>query len=272
MMFGKQNALIDFGKKILALVRGLDLAREGRAAGQENVHRDAAGPQIEQLDLILGRDEGSDAAVTRVDGSNDLGGDVETSAAGRVLDVGAGRFADDFGEAEISKADVVPVVDQDVLELDVAVDDVDVVEVGDGREELLHHLSALDFVEFAAATDGELEQVSLHELHRHVDAVLGGDGFVQSEDVGVTSAAKDFLLMGHHGADLLVVQLVESHDLDGAHLAFSDFGHCGDHSGEGALALLVLFIDFVVVVDVVSRDGRSDWDLGNVRHYSVCVI
>lgn len=271
MVIGKENALIDLGKQIATFVGSLHLPREGRPSAQEDVHDDATAPQIQQLDLLLRGDEGRDAAVAGIDGGDDLRRDVESSATRRVLDVGARGLADDLGQAVVSETDVVPVVDEDVLELDVAVHDVDVVEIRDGGEELLHDLRALHLVELAAAPDGEFEEVALHEFHDHVDLRRRGDALVELQNVGVARAAENFLLVGEHRHDLSVVEVCHGHDFDGAFFVLAALLDAGDDAGEGAGADLIVVVDVVEFADVASGNGGSGWDFGDGRRNLIVV-
>ena len=112
-----QNPLVG-GLDVLGLVRGL--ADEGGEAD------DAHGPDI---DL-----EGMTALLLVA--VNDLGSDVVGSAAdGLALLVGAGQTG---GQTKVSDLDVEVLVQEEIAQLEVAMDDVDAVHVSDGVQELLY--------------------------------------------------------------------------------------------------------------------------------------
>ena len=99
-------------------------------------------------------------------------------------------------EAHVGNLDVDVLVEEDVLELEVAVDDALAVEVGDAEDELAEDAARFGEGEAARAggrgalLDEVVEQLAARaQLGDEVDGRLGRDELVEREDVGMSEAA-----------------------------------------------------------------------------------
>mmetsp|Transcript_24372 Transcript_24372/g.70101 ORF Transcript_24372/g.70101 Transcript_24372/m.70101 type:complete len:311 (-) Transcript_24372:1790-2722(-) len=209
-----QNALVG-GLDVLGLVRGL--ADEGGEAD------DAHGPYV---DL-----EGMPALLlVAVD---DLRGDVVGGAAdGLALLVGAGQAG---GETKVSDLDVEVLVEEEVAELEVAVDDVDVVHVADGVEELLHVVLDLRLRESLPSLDHFVHGLVVAQLEKDVAVDLVLEEVLVLADIVVFEAAVDLDL----GLELLsgpgLDEVGLGDDLDGVVPVGVEAG-APVHLGKAALA------------------------------------
>lgn len=89
-------------------------------------------------------------------------------------------------EPEVGNLDVDAFVEQDVLEFEIAVDDAVLVQVRDAEHELTKDATRLAERQ-AALLDEVVEQFASGAQFRHeIDGRLGGDDFVQGEDVGMS--------------------------------------------------------------------------------------
>ena len=203
-----EECLLDLGED----ARGGGL-RERGAAAEHDVEDDAEGPQVDSAAVSLGLGVGED-----------LGGDVEGGATEGLHE---GGVVEGAGEAKVGELDDAGVVEgeEDVLGLEVAVDDAEVVvEVVDGVEQLLEvELGALLGEELVVAD--LVEQLLAGELQHHVDVVVGVDDLDDLDDVGVLQLAQrlqdlDLVLQrvaprgrGGRLLHLLLVQLADGEDV-----------------------------------------------------------
>ena len=146
-----------------------------------------------------------------------LGGPVpEGDDAGGVGDVVGAEVA---GEAEVAELELAGVGEEEVGELDVAVDDPAVVEEGDGLEELPHEALDLAEGEGAAERVDEAGEVVLAELEGEEDGVRGRarEHPPERHDVGVPAPLQDpDLADGRHGDAVSLP--VHAHALERHHL------------------------------------------------------
>lgn len=209
-----QNPLVG-GLDVLGLVRGL--ADEGGEAD------DAHGPDIDLEGM-------STLLLVAV---NDLGSDVVGSAAdGLALLVGAGQAG---GQTKVSDLDVEVLVEEEVAELEVAMDDVDAVHVSDGVKELLHVVLDLRLRESLPSLDHFVHGLVLAQLEEDVAVDLVLEEVLVLADVVVLEAAVDLDL----GLQLLPCPGLDEvglgNDLDGVVPVGVEAG-APVHLGESTLA------------------------------------
>ncbi|PLN78809.1 hypothetical protein BDW42DRAFT_174170 [Aspergillus taichungensis] len=171
---------------------------EGQTADQQHVEDDTATPDV---DLGPGVELAGD----------DLGGGVVGAAAAGLEEVAVGH---DVAEAEIGDLDVFLAVDEEVLGLEVAVDDLVAMAVLHGADDLLEELAGLGVVA-AAPLDEVVEQLALGVLEDHDDVGLGGDDGVEFDDVGMAQQLQVLDLAfdaAHHVAGK---ELAPGDDLEG---------------------------------------------------------
>ena len=168
----------DGGRRGDSLVDGLDvLGLEGRAADDESVEDDADGPRVD-LEAV---------AIRLVE--QHLGRDVVGRAADRLLAL-AGDL-DERGEPEVADLDVHVLVEEDVAELEVAVDDLVRVHVLARADELHHEEARLGLGEAAPAAEHVHEGAIVAELEGHVDVVFVLETVLEADDVGVLERLVD---------------------------------------------------------------------------------
>lgn len=155
------------------------------AVVEEGEEDDAAGPDVDGGAVVCALD-----AV--VGGENHLRGvSVARADGGEVRDGGVRVVVD--GEPKVTELDDgvgLCGVDEDVFHLEVAVDDVVGVDVGQGREELLE--DGADGVGGLRGSAGEVEQGAARDkLHDDVHGGGGLEGGVGTDDVAVVGQGGD---------------------------------------------------------------------------------
>jgi hypothetical protein len=172
------------------LVDGLDVfGLEGRTADDEGVQNDADGP-------------GVDFEAVAVDGvEEDLWGDIIRSAAYCLFALPGAL--DECCEAKIADLDVHVCVEEEVAELEIAVDDLVGVHIVAGADELNHEEAGFGLGEAAAAAEHVHEGSTGTEFEGHVDVLVIFEAFLESNNVGVFEGAVDLNfcveLMGDEG-------------------------------------------------------------------------
>ncbi|KAJ1074236.1 hypothetical protein K5549_021346, partial [Capra hircus] len=159
-----------------------------------------------------------------------------------------------LGEAEVGQLDVEVLVEEEVLALEVAVDDVQVVAVLDGRGQLVELLARVVFLQGPPGLD-ELEEVTLHaELHDDVDLAVG-----RLEDlVGLDDGA-----MVEHGQDLDLPGQELLQEVGGGSLAVDDFDR---HVELEALGVGGLDLGVGALSQIDPHDVASSLEDGSVIH------
>lgn len=88
-------------------------------------------------------------------------------------------------KAKIAQFDATALVEENVLEFEIAMDDAFVVEVGDGQAELAEHNFGLVLRQSALLHEVVKELSARAELGDNPDGRLGGDDFVHLGDIGM---------------------------------------------------------------------------------------
>ena len=167
------------------------------------------------------------------------GGTVDVAALGRVEE--GGRF-DALGDAEVGDLDLAFDVDEDVGALDVPVDDIAAVEIGEPIQDLADEVADEGFLEVAVVVEHGGDAAAGDVLEEDVEVLVVGVGAEVLDDVWVLQVAQQFdlALQGlHHGffafVDLGVGFAGHFYLLDGHE--FASDGVQGEEDGaEGALA------------------------------------
>ena len=117
-------------------------------------------------------------------------------------------------QAKVNHLDVVPFVQQDVLELDIPVDDLGVVAVVHPAQDLLEQEARLPLPEPALALDVIKQGTIVRVLHHDKDLALSLYGFEHVDDVAVVQALQNSDLPVHPLPVLRAVQPELVNDLD----------------------------------------------------------
>ena len=181
-----------------------------------------------ELDRVVGRKrrlarealEGEDADGPPVDAEtvpldeDHLGREVLGRAAERPRAVG-----EHLGEAKVDELEVAVGVEQQILRLEVAVDDVERVQVRDDRRHLRDVEDDLRLVERRLPPEHRVELAALHQLEQHVQLALVVVRRVQPHHERVVARGEDLLL----GDDVRLLlghdDLVLAHHLERVRLA-----------------------------------------------------
>eukprot|EP00755_Sulcionema_specki_P022487 Sspe_Gene.76644::Locus_47889_Transcript_1_1_Confidence_1.000_Length_1593::g.76644::m.76644 len=245
---GEEHPAVDLLQQLLALLLGTDLPGEGGRAGQHNVKHHADRPHVNKLHIVTGGQQRSHPM--HLDAADDLRRDIKRGTAWGGVDH---VVRQDLGQPEIGEADVVDVVDEDVLGLDVAVHNGVVVKVGNCGEQHLAHFRRVLLTQLAVGAD-PLVQVRVHLLQHHVDVLFGFDALVELDNRRLMHPPQDLLFVRHH-VRLLPSQLRLVHHLHGSEL--SGFPTpTDDNLGECTSAHDFCHVDVILVRDAVQADGR----------------
>ncbi|KAI3480495.1 hypothetical protein L1887_57341 [Cichorium endivia] len=192
------------------------LVVERQSAAQHDVQDHAARPDV---DLGPGVQPSGD----------DLGRGVVGAAAARLEKVAVGH---DVGEAKVADLDVEVLVEQQILGLEVAVDDLVTVAVLHGADDLLEEAPCL-WLGHAAAVDNVLEEFAAGVFDDHDDVVGRGDDFVQLDDVRMAEQLEVLDLALHTSAHVEARDLAAVDDLH-RHTVACERMRCELHLAEGA--------------------------------------
>lgn len=140
----------------------------------------------------------------------------------------------DGGKAEVGDLEVAPLVDEEVLGLEVAVEDAARVAEADGGDELLEVPARGVLLEAALGDAGE-ELPAADELHDEVDLGLCCHDLEEAHDVGVADAAEDGDLALDLRDEAVAERLLLVEHLDGDGLPGVGVAGVVD-LGEGAVA------------------------------------
>ena len=162
---------VDFGDAAVGLAVAVGL--EGRVADEELVAEDAEGPDVHRLVVGLAL--------------HHLGGEVVEGAAEGVALGGGGVN----GPSEVCDLDLALAVDEEVLGLDVAVDDVFLVAVVEGRGEGADVVGRPLLREAFQALEVLVEFAPRGELEDEVDSTLVVKVPIESKDVVVSKMGLD---------------------------------------------------------------------------------
>ena len=124
-----------------------------------------------------------------------------SSGAAKRLELAAG--GEEVAEAKINDFDVAHLADEDVLNLEIAVDDAVAVAVVEGAGDLAGKLAGLLLLEAAVGDDVVEHLTAIDILKHHVPVEVCADDILHAADVGVVQEADDGGLSG--GADFLGV-------------------------------------------------------------------
>lgn len=171
---------------------GVIVGVERQTTGQQNVQKDSASPHID-LRTVASSQE-------------DIRGNVEGGTAGGLESLARVQL----GQTKVGDLDfqVLLIVQKHVLELEIAVDDSNTVEVLQGREDLAHDVSSVLLAESLALNDHLVKLASLDQLHHDEQGSRCVEHSLQANDVGVVDLGHDVNLILQELGGLLDLALI----------------------------------------------------------------
>mmetsp|Transcript_97688 Transcript_97688/g.262491 ORF Transcript_97688/g.262491 Transcript_97688/m.262491 type:complete len:433 (-) Transcript_97688:104-1402(-) len=213
---GGPDGLHEVVSRLTDLPHDLDIApaTEGFGARQQNVHHDAGAPQV---------------ALAAILAPKDFRGDVVRGAQNRAerLLLAAGPRRAEVDELQDVVRQGTPGLQQEVLGLHVAVDDVRAVQVRERPEGILHNGRGLGLAEalLRRGPQSVEELTPLAELHDEKDLLVALEGLMEPDDVGMVKLLHD----GHLLLEVCDIDQKLLHDLlHGSHLARGHMHGTGD--------------------------------------------
>ena len=172
---------------------GIVVGVEWQTTGQQDVEEDSAGPHIDLRSISSAQ--------------KNIGSDVKGSTASSLK----GLTGVQLGQTKVGDLDfqVLLVVQEHVLELKIAMDDSNAVEILKSREDLTHDVSSVLLAESLALNDHLVELTSLDQLHNDEQSGRGVEDSLQSDDVGVVNLRHDINLILQQLGRLLNLALVD---------------------------------------------------------------
>lgn len=167
---------------------------EWQTTGQQDVQEHSAGPHID-LRSVSSTEK-------------DIRSDVEGGTASSLK----GLAGVQLGQTKVGDLDlqVLLIVQEHVLELEIAMDDSNTVEVLQSGEHLAHNVSSVLLAERLALNNHLVEFSSLHQLHDDEEGGRGIEDSLQSNDVGVVNLGHDINLILKQLGRLLNLALIDN--------------------------------------------------------------